>query len=60
MTAAVDDKVIASSPCRRITLPVIQDEEVTSPTVAQVEAMARAMTPYIRAAVVMLAGQACA
>ncbi|MFJ4898979.1 tyrosine-type recombinase/integrase [Streptomyces sp. NPDC088727] len=56
MTAAVDDKVIASSPCRRITLPVIPDEEVTPPTVAQVEAMARVMPPYIRAAVVMLAG----
>ncbi|WSY86999.1 site-specific integrase [Streptomyces sp. NBC_00876] len=56
MTAAVDDKVIASSPCRRITLPVMPDEEVTPPTVAQVEAMARVMPPYIRAAVVTLAG----
>ncbi len=56
MTAAVDDKVIASSPCRRITLPVMPDEEVTPPTVAQVEAMVRAMPPYIRAAVVTLAG----
>nr|WP_240468115.1 hypothetical protein [Streptomyces dangxiongensis] len=49
MTAAVEDKVIASSPCRRITLPPMQDEEVTPPTVAQVEAMARVMPPYIRA-----------
>jgi integrase len=56
MTAAVDDKVIASSPCRRITLPAMPDEEVTPPTVAQVEAMARVMPPYIRAAVVTLAG----
>jgi integrase len=32
------------------------DEEVTPPTVAQVEAMARVMPPYIRAAIVTLAG----
>ncbi|MEE1812981.1 tyrosine-type recombinase/integrase [Streptomyces sp. BE133] len=56
MTAAVEDKVIASSPCRRITLPPTSDEEVTPPTVAQVEAMARVMPPYIHAAVVTLAG----
>ncbi|MGC9478243.1 tyrosine-type recombinase/integrase [Streptomyces sp. WG4] len=56
MTAAVDDKVIASSPCRRITLPAMPDEEVTPPTVEQVEAMARVMPPYIRAAIVTLAG----
>jgi integrase len=56
MTAAVEDKVIASSPCRRITLPPMADEEVTPPTVAQVEAMARVMPPYIRAAIVTLAG----
>ncbi|MFD4946885.1 tyrosine-type recombinase/integrase [Streptomyces sp. NPDC058409] len=56
MTAAVEDKVIASSPCRRITLPPTSDEEVTPPTVAQVEAMARVMPPYIRAAIVTLAG----
>ncbi|MBC2905457.1 tyrosine-type recombinase/integrase [Streptomyces cupreus] len=56
MAAAVEDKVIASSPCRRITLPPTPDEEVTPPTVAQVEAMARVMPPYIRAAIVTLAG----
>lgn len=56
MTAAVDDKVIASSPCRRITLPAMPDEEVTPPTVEHVEAMARVMPQYIRAAVVTLAG----
>jgi hypothetical protein len=60
MTAAVEDKVIASSPCRRITLPPTSDEEVTLPTVAQVEATARVMPPYIRAAIVTLADQACA
>ncbi|MFE4793826.1 tyrosine-type recombinase/integrase [Streptomyces sp. NPDC056708] len=41
MAAAVEDKVIASSPCCRITLPPMPEEEVTPPTVAQVEAMAR-------------------
>ncbi|ELS56347.1 tyrosine-type recombinase/integrase [Streptomyces viridochromogenes] len=56
MTAAVEDKVIASSPCRRITLPPMPDEEVTPPSVAQVEAMARVMPPYISAAIVTLAG----
>ncbi|MGW1049674.1 tyrosine-type recombinase/integrase [Streptomyces sp. NPDC001130] len=56
MTAAVEDKVIPASPCRRITLPPVPDEEVTPPTVAQVEAMARVMPPYIRAAIVTLAG----
>ncbi len=56
MAAAVEDKVIASSPCRRITLPPIPDEEITPPTVAQVEAMARVMPPDLRAAVVTLAG----
>ncbi|MFJ8295589.1 tyrosine-type recombinase/integrase [Streptomyces sp. NPDC094447] len=56
MTAAVEDKVIASSPCRRIALPPTSDEEVTPPTVAQVEVMARVMPPYIRAAIVTLAG----
>nr|WP_254391055.1 site-specific integrase [Streptomyces buecherae] len=56
MTAAVDDKVIASSLCRRITLPAMLDAEVTPSTVEQVEAMARVMSSYIRAAVVTLAG----
>ncbi len=41
---------------RRITLPPTSDEEVTPPTVAQVEAMARVMPLCIRAAIVTLAG----
>ncbi|MGY3204016.1 hypothetical protein ACVW19_004531 [Streptomyces sp. TE5632] len=45
MSAAVEDKVIASSPCPRISLPPMADEEVTPPTVAQVEAMTRVMPP---------------
>jgi integrase len=56
MTAAVEDKVIASSPCRRITLPAMADEEVAPPTFARVEAMVREMPPYLSAAVVALAG----
>ncbi|MFF0472753.1 hypothetical protein [Streptomyces sp. NPDC004284] len=56
MTAAVDDKAIASSPCRRITLPAMPDEEVIPPTVEQVEAMVRVMPPCIRAAFVHPSG----
>ncbi|MFJ8308765.1 MULTISPECIES: tyrosine-type recombinase/integrase [unclassified Streptomyces] len=56
MTAAVEDKVIPTSPCKRITLPLITDEEITPPTVAQVRAMAAVMPPYLRAAIVVLAG----
>jgi integrase len=56
MTAAVEDKVIAVTPCKRITLPSMPDEEFTPLTVAQVEAMLGAMPPYIRTAIVVLAG----
>lgn len=56
MSAAVEDRVIPVSPCKRITLPAAPDEEVTPPTVQQVEAMVREMPPYLRAAVVLLAG----
>ncbi|MCX4586923.1 tyrosine recombinase XerC [Streptomyces sp. NBC_01481] len=56
MMAAVEDQVMAASPCKRITLPSMPDEEITPPTVAQVNAMAGVMPPYIRAAIVVLAG----
>ncbi|MFJ6695567.1 tyrosine-type recombinase/integrase [Streptomyces sp. NPDC091272] len=56
MTAAVDDKVISETPCRKITLPPLADEEITPPTVAQVAAMVETIPPYIRAAIVVLAG----
>ncbi|WP_405850024.1 site-specific integrase [Streptomyces niveus] len=56
VTAAVDDKVIAASPCKRITLPPLSDDEVAPPTVAQVQEMAEVMPPYLRAAIVVLAG----
>ncbi|MFG2502369.1 tyrosine-type recombinase/integrase [Streptomyces sp. NPDC048441] len=56
MTAAVEDKVIAVTPCKRITLPSMPDEEFTPLTVAQVEAMLGSMPPYIRTAIVVLAG----
>lgn len=56
MVAAVDDKVIASTPCRRIALPAMPDVEVVPPTVEQVRALAEEVPPRFRAAVVMLAG----
>lgn len=54
--AAVDDRMIASSPCRRIVLPRVNDSEVTPPTVGEVEQVARAMPERYRAAVILLAG----
>ncbi|MEU7168790.1 site-specific integrase [Streptomyces morookaense] len=56
MTAAVEDKVIPASPCRRITLPPMPDEEIVPPTVAQVQQMVDTMPSYLSAAVVLLAG----
>ncbi|MFL6164510.1 MAG: tyrosine-type recombinase/integrase [Jatrophihabitantaceae bacterium] len=54
--AAVDDRIVASSPCRRITLPPVDDSEIVPPTVEQVRAMVDAMPERYRAAVVLLAG----
>jgi integrase len=56
LTAAVDDRLITSSPCRRIALPKATAGEVAPPTVEQVQAMTTAMSERYRAAVVMLAG----
>lgn len=56
MTAAVEDRVIPSTPCRRITLPPLPDEEIVPPTVEQVQQMAEAMPPYLSAAIFVLAG----
>lgn len=56
LLAAVEDKVIASSPCRRIALPALPDRETVPPTVEQVQAISAAVPPRLRAAVVMLAG----
>lgn len=54
--AAVDDRMITQSPCRRIALPATGDQEVDPPTVDQVMALAGEVPPRYRAAVVMLAG----
>lgn len=57
MAAAVDDRVISASPCRRITLPKKDASgEVVPPTVEQVAALIDAMPERYRAAVVTLAG----
>lgn len=54
--AAVDDKVISSTPCKKIALPALPDVEVVPPTVDQVDAIAEAIPERYRAAVVLLAG----
>lgn len=54
--AAVDDKVIAHTPCRKVTLPKDHDGEVVPPTVEQVAAVADAIGDQWRALVVLLAG----
>ncbi|MDP1876897.1 MAG: site-specific integrase [Actinomycetota bacterium] len=56
LAAAVDDRVIAVSPARRITLPAVEDSEVVPPTAADVAALAAAVAPRYRALVVLLAG----
>jgi len=54
--SAVDDRVVASSPCRRIVLPAVDDSEVTIPTTDEVAALHDAFNPRYRSAVVLLAG----
>lgn len=56
MQAAVDDRVIAHSPCQRIVLPARSEAEVTSPTAEQVRALADAVPARFRAVVVLLGG----
>lgn len=56
MSATVDDRVIAGSPCQRIHLPVHNQAEVVPPTPEPVKGLAEAVSPRHRAAVVMLAG----
>lgn len=55
-TAAVEDRLISSSPCRRITLPSVDDEPVIPPTVEQVQAFRDALPERYRALAVLLAG----
>jgi integrase len=54
--AAVDDRVIAQSPCRRIRLPKGDGLEVVPPTVQEVASVADAIGDRWRAVVVTLAG----
>lgn len=54
--AAVNDRVIAVSPCRDVRLPKPPGGEITPPTIDEVLAMANAMPDHLGAAVIMLAG----
>ncbi len=56
MQAAVDDRLIAHSPCRRIVLPARSEVEPIPPTPGEVQALADAVPPRFRAVVVLLAG----
>lgn len=56
LTAAVDDRLIAVSPCSRITLPALPDAEIVPPTAEQVRVIAGAVAPPYRGAVLTLAG----
>lgn len=55
-SAAVDDRVISVSPCRRITLPRANGEEVVPPTLAQVAAFRDALPELHKIAAIVLAG----
>jgi integrase len=55
-SAAVDDRVIAVSPCRNVTLPRGDDSEIRPPTVEEVTGVIAAMPDRYRAAAVLLAG----
>lgn len=54
--AAVDDRVISHTPCRKVTLPKDHSGEVVPPTVEQVTAITEAIGDQWRALVVLLAG----
>jgi integrase len=54
--AAVDDRVIAQSPCRKVRLPKDNSGEVVPPSVEQVDALADAIGDQWRPFVVTLAG----
>ena len=54
--AAVDDRVVALSPCQRIRLPRPSDEEVAPPTAEDVQRLIDAAPEHYRAAVVVLVG----
>jgi integrase len=54
--AAVDDRVIASSPCRKITLPKDAGGEVVPPTLEQIETVRTHLDERWRAIPLVLAG----
>jgi integrase len=56
MDSAVHDRIIASTPCVRITLPKQEDGEVTPPTPQQVAAILDQIDDQFAGLVVMLAG----
>jgi integrase len=56
MGAAVDDRLVAASPCARVKLPSRPSAEVKPPTPAEVAALAERVDPRHRALVVLLAG----
>ncbi len=54
--AAVDDRVVAASPCRKVTLPRSDEAEIVPLTVEEVTAVVEAMPDRFRAAAALLAG----
>jgi integrase len=54
-TAAVEDGLLAKSPCRGIRLPKVEKPRVTPPTVQQVQAITEAMPERYRALVTLAA-----
>ncbi len=56
LSAAVEDRIIAVSPCQKIALPEKGNTEVVPPTVEEVERVVELMPDRYRAAAVLLAG----
>jgi len=56
LSAAVDDRMIAVSPCRKIALPYGDDGEIEPPSMGAVGRLAGEMPNRFRAAVILLAG----
>jgi integrase len=54
--AAVDDRVISQSPCRRIRLPKVDDSKVVPPTIEEVSSLSTTVDRRSRAVVMTLAG----
>jgi integrase len=55
-SSAVEDRVIASTPCRKVVLPKGDGSEVVPPTLEQIEAVRKALGEQWRAVIVTLAG----